>query len=370
MMPETGGVTQPETQRRVPNLSGLVAAGLLLAVWCASGVCAAAGEATNTAEIVTPQSRVVLVRDSTAVSGFTVDAAKARGLVAAGIKALTGEKDEAAAWRHFVSSNDVVGIKIDTQPGPLQSTRRPVVDAIAQGLCAAGVPGKIYVFDRDPLQMRTAGYLVGDMSRLLPYQVHSIISDTGWDPSVYFQSNLAGKLIWGDLLFGKEEGQYLSDRSHLPKLVTQTITKLINVPVLQDHDACGLMGCLYNVSLGMADNTRRFETMGQHGDPMIAQICALPPVRQKLVLNIMDGLLAGYAGGPDFKPQYSWNYGALYFSADPVAIDSLCVEALDAKRREANVPPIGSRANHIATAAHLGLGQNERPKIELSEVNP
>jgi hypothetical protein len=311
----------------------------------------------------------VLVRDPSAVSGFSVDAVKTREMLAAGIKALTGEKDKAAAWRHFVSSNDVVGIKINTQSGPLQSTRAAVVDSIVNGLCAAGVAAtNIYVFDRDPLQMRAAGYLNANPTHST--QMVSVIDGSGWDPNVYFQSNLAGKLIWGDLLFGQQEGEDISKRSHLPKLVTQTITKLINVPVLQDHDACGLEGCLYNLSLGMVDNTRRFESMGQHGDPMIAQICAMPPVREKLVLNIMDGLVAGYAGGPNFKPQYSWNDGALYFSADPVAIDSLCVVALDAKRRQAKVPAIGSRASHIATAAHLGLGENERAKIELIEAKP
>jgi len=103
---------------------------------------------------------------------------------------------------------------------------------------------------------------------------------------------------------------------------------------------------------------------------MIAEICAMQPVRGKLVLNVMDGLLAGYAGGPSFKPQYSWNYGALYFSADPVAIDSLCIEVLDAKRRESKVPPIGSRASHIASAVRLGLGQSDRSKIELVETKP
>ena len=348
--------------KNAPSIAALIAvAQSLIAV-------AAGGETTNTAEIIASKSRVVLVRDATAVNAFNVDAANTRGLVAAGIKALTGETDEAAAWRHFVSSNDVVGIKINTQSGPLQSTRQAVVEAIAAGVHSVGVPAtNVYVFDRDPLQMRAAGYTVGPASRPPAFQLHAVISDTGWDPSVLFQNNLAGKLIWGDLLFGKEEGEDISKRSHLPKLVTGTITKLINVPVLQDHDACGLMGCLYNISLGMVDNTRRFETLGQHGDPMIAQICALPPLRQKLVLNILDGLIAGYAGGPSFKPQYSWNYGALYFSTDPVAIDSLAVEALDTKRREAKVPPIGSRASHITSAAHLGLGQNERAKIELIE---
>ena len=326
------------------------------------------GEETNSAPMPPATSRVVLVRDATAVSSFSVDAVKVHAMVAAGVMALTSESSGAAAWRHFVSSNDIVGIKIDTQSGPLESTRHAVVDAIAQGLRDAGVSAtNIYVFDRDPLQMRAAGYLKAGTNNLT-HEV-SVIDGTGWDPDVYFQSNLAGKLIWGDLLFGRGE-EPLSKRSHLPRLVTRTITKLINVPVLHDHDPCGLSGCLYNISLGMVDNTRRFETMGQHGDPMIAEICAMPQLRQKLVLNVMDGLIAGYAGGPGFKPQYSWNYGVLYFSTDPVAIDSLCVPVLDVKRGENKVPLIGAQASHITTANRLGLGQSDRKKIDLIEVKP
>jgi len=302
-------------------------------------------------------------------TGAHRDQETVRAMVAAGINTLTREKDEAAAWRHFASGSDVVGIKINTQAGPLQSTRRAVVEAIAQGLRAAGVSAtNIYVFDRDPNRMRAAGYLRTGATNQL--QEVSIIDGTGWEPIAYFQDNLAGKLIWGDLLFGKDGEQDLSKRSHLPKLVTGTITKLINVPVLQNHDVCGLAGCLYNLSLGMVDNTRRFETVGQHGDPMIAEICNMPPLREKLVLNVVDGLIAGYAGGPGFKPRYSWPYGALYFSTDPVAIDSLCVEVLEAKGREAKVPPIRPLATHIATATRLGLGQSDPAEIALSEVKP
>ncbi len=326
-------------------------------------------EGTDSTSLATSKSRVVLVRDPSAMNSFTADATKVHAMVASGIDALTGERDEAAAWRHFASKSDVVGIKINTQAGPLQSTRRAVVDAIAQGLRAAGVDAtNIYVFDRDPIRMRAAGYLKTGATNQL--QEVSIIDGTGWEPIAYFQDNLAGKLIWGDLLFGKDGEQDLSKRSHLPKLVTETITKLINVPVLQTHDVCGLAGCLYNLSLGMVDNTRRFETVGQHGDPMIAEICNMPPLRQKLVLNIVDGLIAGYAGGPGFKPRYSWHYGALYFSTDPVAIDSLCVEVLEAKGREAKVPPIRPLAIHIATATRLGLGQSDPAKIDLSEIKP
>jgi hypothetical protein len=133
---------------------------------------------------------------------------------------------------------------------------------------------------------------------------------------------------------------------------------------------CGLAGCLYNLSLGLVDNTRRFETSGQHGDPMIAEISNMPALRGKLVLNVMDGLLAGYAGGTGFKPQYSWNYGALYFSTDPVAIDSLCIDVLDVRCREARVPLIRPLATHVTTATRLGLGQSDPAKIDLTETPP
>jgi uncharacterized protein (DUF362 family) len=213
--------------------------------------------------------------------------------------------------------------------------------------------------------MRVAGYTTAKQ----PYRVVSVVGDIGWDANTFYENKLVGALIWGDLSFG-QEGTGLSTRSHLPKVLTQTITKLINVPVLLNHDPCGLSGCLYNLSLASVDNARRFETNNQRGDPYIAEICALPVIRDKLVLNIIDGLIGGYAGGPSFKPQYSWNYGGLYFSRDPVAIDSVCLQLLEAKRRETKIPPIGSLASHITAAARLGLGQSDTNRIELIEVKP
>ena len=323
----------------------------------------ARAETTNAVAATLSKSRVVLVRDPDAVSGFTVDAPKVRAMVVAGMKALTGQADVASSWRTFVSSNDVVGIKINIQGAPLQATRPAVVDAIVDGLRSAGVAAtNIIVWDRDPARMASAGYVLSD--RGPGPRVVSVLSDSGWDAGQYYESKVVGKLIWGDWLFGRAE-TLLSTRSHLPKVMTQTITKLVNVPVLQDNDPCGLSGCLYNISLGAVDNNRRFETLGQKGDPMIAAICALPAVRRKLVLNICDALIGGYAGGSAFRPQYSWAYGGLYLSADPVAVDVTCLNLLEARRREAKITPIGSRASYIATAGDLGLGQANTNQIDL-----
>ena len=310
-------------------------------------------------------SLVVVARDAGAVHDRLIDADKTRALVTAGITALTGQTNEIAAWREFFSSNDVVGIKISTLAAPLHVTHREVIDAIAAGLASAGVARtNIIVWDRDPQKMRLGDWKTSKSA----YRLAAVIGDTGWDTNWVYDSRIAGKLIWGDLEFGREEA--LGTHSHLPILLTQTITKLINVPVLMDHDPCGLAGCLYNISLGMVDNTRRFEQFGYHGEIPIAEIAAMKPVRDKLVLNVMDALVAGYAGGPAFKPQYSFAPGALYFSRDPVAVDAVCLALLEARRKEANIPAIASNAWHIAAAAQLQLGQADTNLIHVVEVNP
>jgi hypothetical protein len=231
---------------------------------------------------------------------------------------------------------------------------RPLVEAIVAGLRHAGIPAtKIHVFDRDPTKLREAG---------LDGLATSIIGDGGWDAESFYEQNLVGKLIWGDLLFRRADDG-LSTRSHLPRLLTRQCTKLINVAVLRDYDATGIAGCLHNISLGMVDNTRRFEIASPATDRAVAEICALPAVRSKTVLHILDALVGGYAGNGILKARYSWPCGSLYLSTDPVAIDTLALELIEPKRKEVGLPPAGERARHIAAAARLGLGEADREKI-------
>lgn len=340
---------------------------IALLCWTGAGLSTAPAAAPNS--VAAPKSRVLVVRDPAVTDGFTVAAERVHAMVAAGVQSLTGAATEAEAWRQLVAPTDVVGIKINTQAAPLHSTHPAIVSAIAEGLRAAGVPRtNIIVWSREAELVRAALAAL-PQTPAPPFRIAGVIDGAGWDADSFYDSRVAGKLIWGDMEFGRNAVE-LSNRSHLPKLLTKTITKLINVPVLMDHDACGLDGCLYNISLDAVDNARRFELFGQRGDPAIAEIAALPVVHGKLIVNIMDALIGGYAGGPSFKPRYSWPAAALYLSRDPVAVDAVCLEAIESHRHETRVPPINDLASHIATAAALGLGQNERTRIELLEIAP
>jgi len=57
------------------------------------------------------------------------------------------------------------------------------------------------------------------------------------------------------------------------------------------------------------------------GDPYVADVYALAPIRQKVGLHICDGLNGQYEGGPSFMPQWMWPFNGLLVSRDPVALD-------------------------------------------------
>jgi hypothetical protein len=309
-------------------------------------------------------SRVVAVTDPTVATGIKVNHARVAAMVSDAIRSLTSKPEDTSAWKEFVSAGDIVAIKVNTQSAPLHATRLPVVEAIAQGLAAAGVAStNIIVWDRSQDKLRAAGFVNPN-----PHFLVQSVQPHGWDAERFYEKNIAGKLIWGDLLFGVEKTSEIDTKSHLPRLLTGAVTKIINIPALHDNEGVGLAGCLQNVTMYGMDNTRRFEAPGMHGIAVIPEMYRLPEVGPKTVLHVMDALVAGFAAGPAFKPHYSWPHATLYFSRDPVAIDTICLELVEAKRKAANVPAIGARANHIQSSALYGIGQSDRQRIELIEV--
>ncbi|SDU08784.1 protein of unknown function [Verrucomicrobium sp. GAS474] len=370
------------------------------------------------------KSRVLQVERPQIVDKLSVNGAAVAQEWHDALLAFTGKSTEAAAWQALgVVPNDVVGLKIEANGSAIMSTRAELIVAMAKSLHAAGIPyERIVVWDRD------ARFLAGTAYEKLttgsawspdrPYRVASVLPvepgspETGFDPKLFVINENAGRLIWGDYLFrGKSRDQVLknidtfaedpkagakkddapaspsassstsssgdpvlpkgeiqeqvSTRSYVAKLVTQTCTKIVNVPVMIDHGGVGLGGCLSSLALGSVDNNRRFSQEGVAGDPFIGELLLKEVFKKKVILNVMDGLIAQYAGGPDFVPQFTHSIGCLYLSNDPVAIDSLVLARFEPWRVEAKVTPIGDLAKHIKGAAELGVGTSDPAKIDL-----
>ena len=90
-----------------------------------------------------------------------------------------------------------------------------------------------------------------------------------------------------------------------------------------------------------------------------------------MVLNIADGLIGCFDGGPSAKPQFICNYNMLLVGSDPVAVDRIGHDVIISKRVSEGIQKIDrpEASRFIDTAEELGLGIGRREDIELLEVN-
>ncbi len=341
-------------------------------------------------------SAVVIVERPSVIRNFSADGAAVRTMFRDALLQYTRQTSMKAAWTKVgITPQDIVGIKISASGGPVMSSRKPLVAAIAESLEQAGVPlYQIVVWDKLEDDLREAEYFPRPEGA--PYRTRSVIPETGFDEHVFYVNEVLGRLIWGDLAFrgikpgggqaqqsqkrgekqsvaqmygqgisaGSLENQ-VSNKSYYARLLTQICTKIINVPVCTDHSGVGFYGSLASLALGMVDNTRRFQGEGNWGDPAIAEILDRPFVRSKVVLHVMDALIVQYAGGPDFAPEFTYPLGAIYLSKDPVAIDSLLIGRVDSWRVGAHIPSLQPMIHYIQTAVEYGLGTSDPKNILL-----
>jgi uncharacterized protein (DUF362 family) len=157
------------------------------------------------------------------------------------------------------------------------------------------------------------------------------------------------------------------------------VNKLINLPVLKDHQSAGVTLALKNLSHGLVNNVSRSHsssTLNVCG-AFIPAVVSLPIIRDKSVLHILDGIKGLYHGGPFARPQFVWEHRTLYFATDPVALDRIGWKAIDKKRVAAGLKPIAEaqpdefstflnrQPEHVEIAATLGLGTWDERKIDL-----
>jgi uncharacterized protein (DUF362 family) len=334
---------------------------------------------------VPARSYVYRVENSDAIADYETNSAVVRRMVNDLVMTATGEPTVASAWGSLVKPSDVVGIKVCTNGAPLFSSHPAVVNAIVAGLAEAGVPSQnIVVWDREEHLLKVAGF----QARSAGYRL--MWSEGNYDPKAVLTSPISGKLIYGDLLFMakmpdtlreelKEDPvekdkkrprttDNLSDESHLSSVLSRVVTKVINVPVLSDNVYCGLSGALFNMTIQNLDNWRRLIQDPVNGDPSIPEAYADPRVGDKVVFQVMDGLIALYAGAPIGDANYAVHYGTLYASKDPVAIDAVALQRIDEWRIRAQMGPAAQGAKYLQTAFSYGLGNADLSKIEVVDV--
>ncbi len=293
------------------------------------------------------------------------------------MKELTGETSAQSAWTKFVEPNDVVGIKINPSGAPACCSSPEILREIIASVQSLGVPARnILVYDRYSYEMD-----VGSYQALLPPGVRIVgIQDafrdsSGYDTNAYCTANFFGE--W-------------ETRSYMASIVSQVVTKIINVPTMKDHSASGVTGALKNLAYGTFNNVARSHRAPySFTNPLIGLMCTVEPLRSKSVLHIMDGMRQVWHGGPLTQVQdFIDQTGLLLVATDPVAMDTIELEAIEKKRHERGAPSLWQHESnsitanseefyhnaaknlfyrqpgHIAEAGKLGLGVADLKQID------
>jgi len=290
---------------------------------------------------------------------------------------LTGETDLKKAWLQFVTPEDVIGIKVNPIGGKLLSTSHAITQAIIKQLEEAGISrSKLVIWDRrqeglDDADFTEANYPgIAIMSTECYDENKSYINSEGRfysedriDKDQYFYADVEGEYDAYTLPYMVNGGKY----SYFTKICTEQVTKIINVPILKNAGA-SVTVCMKNLAYGSITNTGRLHKDLWHDT--CAYVCAFPPLRDKVVLNIVDGILGCFEGGPAANPQYICQYKTVLAGTDPVAVDRICYDIVIAKRIEEGVQererPAGRRFMELAEELQLGVA--DRNKIDLIEL--
>ncbi|MBI4626338.1 MAG: DUF362 domain-containing protein [Verrucomicrobia bacterium] len=361
-------------------LLGTLAAGLTVRQLALNAQTASKTSASKLGMPGLAPGRVVAVSHPACIVEGKFQAAPIAQILRDGMLELTAAPDLPSAWRLFFERGDVVGIKVNPVGGPLVISCPEVLHEIIKGLESAGVRrNDMVVYDRYRAQFLRMGF-----DKWLPEGVrwswaagdYDNVQQgiEGYDPEHYMDMAVT--------LPGYEIKNEAARRSYAAKFITQEVNKLINLPVLKHHQSAGVTLALKNLSHGLVNNVARShssKTLNVCG-AFIPAVVAMPVIRNKAVLHILDGIKGVYHGGPSARPQFVWEHRTIYFATDPVALDHVCWNDIEKKRATSGMKPIAEAApdkfstfrhcqpEHVEIAGALGLGVFEESKMDVRRL--
>jgi len=318
--------------------------------------------------------RVVMVKNSNAVVDDEPVEAIAYLMLEKSILELTGQKDLINAWRMFVGPGEKIGLKVNPVAGKLLSTSHAVVKSVVKQLTECGIDKKdIIIWDRRDMELKDTGFTQDNYPGILIKGTELMDEKGSFTDSsgkLYGEQNIDKEwYYWADV-----EGEYDAETmpyminggkfSYFTKIVTKELDKIINIPILKNAGG-SITNAMKNLAFGSVSNTGRLHA--KLWNDTCAEVCAFPPLRDKVVLNICDGLRGCFNGGPGANPQFICNYNSMLIASDPVAMDRTAYDIITEKRiseglQKAATPEL---LTFLAMASDLELGISDKNKIDL-----
>lgn len=255
-----------------------------------------------------------------------------REMIEDGVRLATRATTLEEAWSRLFKSDDVIAIKFNQVGYEAYGTTDVFAAQLVEVLKRAGI----------------------GPDRIMLIEVPTRLAKTlGTRPAVFGWSG--GKVSFGS---GEDE---------LPAWL-QEAGAIINVPFLKTHNLAGMTGCLKNLSHAMIRSPKLCHANGCA--PFVGDILALPQIRSKLRLHIVNALRATFDRGPVPRPETSWIHSGILVSTDPVATDHVGLDILNSERARHNLAPVGDRNGHlpyIHAATANKLGTDDQDYIDLQK---
>ena len=328
--------------------------------------------------------KVVQVTDAKSYVDGKVDSAVVMKMFDRGIAALTG-KDPAKSFGFLFDKRDVVGIKVNPVGAPFISVTPALAEAVVGWLERGGIPRKnIIIWDRFDDMLKEAGFtqesfpgvgiealqtMVEEGKSWKDKQGNHISAPNFDREAYYYAKGVVGTHVPGYKNDEEYQNQHVfaGEYSYFGKLVTKRLTKIVNLASFK-NTGNGVSMATKNLGYGSICNTGRLHK------PLFFRVCtevlAAPWIRDKLVLNVTDGLRGQYDGGPMGNEQFLYPNRSLYFATDPFALDRTCHDEMVAKRKamgvKVNEHPRFS--DYLDYAQELGLGVADPAKIKRVQI--
>jgi uncharacterized protein (DUF362 family) len=273
-----------------------------------------------------------------------LDPTALRQMLDASIVALTGLQDAQEAWSALFAPNERVALKVCTfgcgRGGSEISTHPPLVLAVAEALQDIGIPAEqIVIFDRRTDELEGGGFAI----------------------------NRKGE---GVRCYGTDFGQSGWTLLDSPIKLADVLLEcdaLINIPLLKAHGIGGMTFALKS-HYGTFNKPQNYHQGSI--ERAIAELNALPPIKERTRLTIGDVLVASTT--PHGSEPY-WTLDvvgdSILMSFDPVAHDTVGLDLLNTFIRSGSSRYNTSLAGRwLKNAAESGLGTNDMANIELIEL--
>ena len=310
-------------------------------------------------------ARVLSVMDKEAIERFEPDTEVVFHMFNDLLRAYTHQDNVKDAWNVFIKPEDIVGIKVLSDPGSVSGTRPAVVEAVIKSLLSVGFSGRqIIIWDRRKGLLVATGY--DQLAKRLGVSIAGSV-DYGFDQAVYYEAPLVGNLVFGDHEFGRDEPG-IGRKSYVSKLLTQKLTRVIQIHPMLNHYLGGVNGHVVGLATGGVDNSLRFTLDEDRYHEAIPEICAIPALYDKLAFSLVDALISQYQGEERGFLQYSTVLGELRISKDPVALDVLSMMEINRQRNQSGLKRHRSAFQLYRNAELLQLGVSDPSNILFERI--